>query len=156
MPEDYLLRMIEESSIMLSSINAHRKAGRDGDAIQDIETACLERIGLPFFLIKRSSPEALLDLMQRSGARYVRSVLLADLLIQDAEINEAAGEVSTAICSRLQAFVLLASSIEMLTTEEKAFYRPKLNTLLHQLKPVSNDPYLQKKLLDYESKRPVG
>jgi hypothetical protein len=155
MPEDYLMRMIEQTTQMLLSILAAKKAGRNDDAASEIETACSQRIGLPLALVKRSSPEALSDLMQRGGGRYVRGVLLAELLLQDAELCELAGKTADAIRSQLQAFCLLAESIDVLSPEDHIVYRAKLDALAQKLDEASCDPYLREKLSNYAIQRNV-
>jgi len=149
MPQDYLMRMIEQTTLMLLSILAAKKAGRNDDAAAEIEAACLQRIGLPLALVQRSSPEALSDLMQRSGDRYVRSILLAELLLQDAELCELSEKNSEMIRSRLQAFCLLAESIDALSAEDQLVYRDKLDSLVQTLGTASADAYLQEKLRTY-------
>ena len=152
MGEDYLLRMIEQVRLMVANILAARLAGRNDDAMKQIEAACLHSIGLPWALVKRSSPEELSELMQRSGERYAKAVLLAELLLQDAELSEIKGNFMERIRSQFQAFCLLQESFDILTPDEKAVYRPKMNALAQSLVTVSDAPYLQKKLSDYKIK----
>jgi hypothetical protein len=90
--------------------------------------------------------------MHRSGERYTKAVLLAELLLQDAELNEIKGNFMETIRSQFQAFCLLQESFDILTPDEKAVYRPKMNALAQSLETVSDAPYLQKKLSDYKIK----
>jgi len=155
MAQDYFMRMLEESSRMLEAVLIQRKAGRNYDAVHELERACELRIGLPLSVVKGSSPEALSELMQRSGDRYTLSVLLAELLLQDAELNKLAGRSADAIRSQLQAFCLLGESIDVLSPVDQAAYRPKLEALAHELGAISNDPYLEEKLRKYSIPRKV-
>ncbi len=151
MGEDYLLRMIEQVRLMIAAILAARQAGHNDDAMKQIEVACLHSIGLPWTLVKRSSPEELSELMQRSGERYTKAILLAELLLQDAELNEIKGNFMETIRSQFQAFCLLQESFDIFTPDEKEIYRPKMNALVQRLETVSDAPYLQKKLSDYKT-----
>ena len=72
--------------------------------------------------------------------------MLAELLLQCAEINEEEGKLQEAVVSQLQAFCLLAESFDVLSPEEKAIYRPKLDTLAKKLSAYKDDPYIQQKL----------
>ena len=146
MPEDYLLRLFEQVTLMLAAIHDRRAAGRNDDAAGEIETACLHTIGLPFALIKRSSPEALSDLMQRGGERYFRSILLAELLLQEAELNKEAGKLTEMMRGQLQAFCLISESINVLSRDDQIIYRIKLKQLAKELEETCPDPYLLEKL----------
>jgi hypothetical protein len=146
MAQDYLLRVIEEAARMLQVIIAQRLAGQDKGAGGEIAHVCVLEIGLPFSLVKQSSPEALSDLMQQSGNPYFRSVLLAELLIQESEINRAAGDLAGTIRAQLQAFCLLGESIGVLSAEDQSAYRGKLNMLAEQLRTVGDNPYIEQRL----------
>ncbi len=76
MPEDYMMRLIEQTTQMLASIMARKMEGGNDGATQEIETACLRVTGLSFDLIRRYSPEALFDLMQHGADAYQKSILL--------------------------------------------------------------------------------
>jgi hypothetical protein len=130
MSQDYILRLIEQVARMLASVLALRKARRDAEAAKEIEAVCLQSVGLPFDLVKRSSPETLLELLASGGGtQHIRAVMLAELLVQDAELNDASGKGLEAAISRAQAHSLLAHSIDSLSPDEQAIYRPKLDAL---------------------------
>ncbi len=151
MPEDYLLRLARQMGQMLAALLGHREKGRQEEAEQEIERICLESVGLSWRTVRQSSPEALLEHLQSAGAlRHFRAVLLAELLIQDAELRELEGQISGAIRSRLQAFCLISDVLDMLSVEDLAVYRPKLDELARQLEPASGHPYLQEKLKAYK------
>ena len=129
-PQDYILRVIEQVADMLASILALRKAGRGAEAAREIERVCVHAVGLPLALVKRSSPETLLQLLQSGGAtQHVRAVMLVELLIQDAELSDAAGKRREAVIGWAQAQALLAHSIDNLSRDEQAIYRSKLEAL---------------------------
>jgi hypothetical protein len=85
---------------------------------------------LPLDFVKHSSPEMILQLLESSGGtQYARAVLLAEMLLQDADLSDAAGKNREATISRAQAEALLAHSIDQLSPEEQTVYRPKLEAL---------------------------
>jgi hypothetical protein len=144
MAQDYIMRLIEQIGQLLASILAHKHPGRDREAMAEIEAVCLEHVGVPMSLVRRSSPEGLWALLAPGGAlRYPRAILLAELLLQDAELSERTGRNVAALCAQLQAFSLLRLSIDLLTIDEAAVYRPKLEALARKLQAARNDPEFQ-------------
>ena len=131
MPEDWILRLIEQVSLMLAELSRLKS----GERPARISALCLREIGLPLDFVKHSSPGTILQLLESGGAtQYARAVLLAELLLQDADVSDAAGKNREAAISRAQAQALLDHSIDNLSPEEQANYRPKLDALTNQLK----------------------
>jgi hypothetical protein len=150
MAQDYIMRLIEQVGRMLASILAHKHAGRDLEAASEIEATCLQSVGIPMSLVRRSSPEVLWELLASGGAlRYPRAIFLAELLLQEAELCERAGRSVAAVCAQLQASSLLAQSIEVLSGEEAALYRPKLEALAAKLEAAGNDSDFRQQLRHY-------
>jgi len=134
MPTDWLLRLIEQISIMLAELSRLKK----GERPARISALCLRETGLPFDFVKHSSPQTILELLASGGAtQHVRAVLLAELLLQDADLADAGGKAREATISRAQAQALLAHSVDQLSPEEQAVYRPKLEELTKQLRRAS-------------------
>jgi hypothetical protein len=134
MPRDYFLRLIDQVAQMLVEILALRRVGRNKEALELVAATCQQTVGLPLDLVKRSSPETILQLLESGGAtQHVRAVMLAELLLQDAELSDTAGKSREAIIGRAQAQALLAHSIDHLSPDEQAMYRPKLETLNAQM-----------------------
>jgi hypothetical protein len=155
MPEDYLLRLARQVAQLLTALGGLRKEGRQEEARREIERLCLDSIGLPWKQVRQSSPEALLEHLRGAGAlRHHRAVLLAELLLQEAEMAEIDGQVTDAIRARLQAFCLISDVIDMLSNEDLAVYRDKLELLAAQLEPMSAHPYLAEKLRAFREGRP--
>jgi hypothetical protein len=146
MPEDYMMRLIEQMTQMLAAIMDQKMEGGNDGAMHEIKTVCLRVTGLPFDLVKRYSPEALIDLMQQGADAYQKSILLAELLIQYAQISRDEGRTADEIASTLQAYCLILESIGVLNPEEKAAYRSKLNILAQKLSVFKDNPYIQEKL----------
>ena len=129
MPQDYILRLIEQVAQMIAEICRLRAAEKPAR----LNAICLRETGLPLELVKRSSPETILELLKSGGGtQYARAVILAELLLQDAEASDLAGRNREAIISRAQARALLGSSIDYLSNEEQAVYRPKLQGLTNE------------------------
>lgn len=148
-----MLRLIEQAERMMAAIRAQRIEGGSDGAMREIEKSCLRTVGLPLSVVRRSSPEMLLDLLRQSGNFYSRAVLLAELLLQCAEMDEEEGKLQETVGSQLQAFCLLAESLDVLSPDEKAIYRPKLDILAEKLSVFKDDPYIQQKLTLYASQR---
>lgn len=151
--QDYLRQLAQARELMLNELMIKRAAGGDDGAASALDSACRRMVGVPLSLVRRTSPERLLDLIHSGGQSNFGSILVAELLLQDVELNEKIGNVPQAIVSRLQAFCLLVDSLELLGPEEQAEYRKKLDVLAADLESTSDDPYLRNKVDSYLSKR---
>jgi hypothetical protein len=131
MPADYILRLIEQVSLMLAELSRLKA----GEKPARISALCLREAGLPLDFVKHSSPKTILQLLESGGGtQYARAVLLAEMLLQDADLSDAAGKNREGTISRAQAEALLAHSIDQLSPEEQTVYRPKLEALTLDLK----------------------
>jgi hypothetical protein len=150
---DYIMRLIEQAAQMLAAIIAYRRAGRVAEAALEIETKCRQTVGLPLDMVRRSSPESLWELLgQGGGLRYPRAVMLAELLLQEAELARGANRATDMIRNQLQAFCLLHECIPVLSYDEAAVYRPRLEALARELEGSSSGGetgYIQQKLRAY-------
>lgn len=131
---------------LLAAIIIRREGKGYNEAREEIEKACLRVTGLPFNLIRRYSPEALLDLMQRGAESSQKSIYLAELLIEYSKICDAEGKTADEIGSTLQAYCLLREAIGILPAKEEAIYRSKLNLLAKKLSVYGDNPYIQVRL----------
>ena len=159
MAQDYLLRLIEQAAQMLAAIIAHRKAGRVTEAALEIEAKCSQTVGLPLETVRRLSPEALWEILgQGGGLRYPRGVLLAELLLQDAELARTTNRAADTIRDQVQAFCLLAECVPVLAQDEAAIYRPRLEALGRELEesPFGSEGYVQEKLRAYRLREASG
>src|SRR6266511_4768887 len=68
MPADYILRLIEQVSLMLAELSRLRA----GEKPARISALCLRETGLPLDFVKHSSPETILQLLE-SGGHSVRA-----------------------------------------------------------------------------------
>jgi hypothetical protein len=147
MPQDYIMRLIEQAAAMLAALLERRRKGEIQEARQDLQALCLENVGLPLETVKNFSPNAIAEHLSTAGAhRYVRAVMLAELLIQDAETLEIQGEVQRALPSWVHAFCLLFDAYPVLSEEEQAVYRAKLEALAEKVAKLPPNPYTTERL----------
>lgn len=152
---DYLLQLAQQVAQMLAAILGHREAGRSAEAGLVAEEACAQLIGLPLATVRGLTPESLAGLLAQNEAQRVgRSVLLAELLMQDAALSAEAGRTVAAQCSQLQAFCLLDDALGELPAAEADTYRPKQAALARQLGALRHVPYVQQRLHAYETRPP--
>lgn len=125
MARDYILRLIDHVALMLAEIVAKRKGGRKLEAQAEIEKQALQHTGLPLSLIRGSAPAMVAELLQHGGElRFIRAVLLAELLLQEAEMAEEDGN-PTALQGYLHAWHLLEDAAVSFNREEHAHFGAK-------------------------------
>lgn len=126
--------------MMLAQIVAKKTRGDVSGAAAEIEEQCLQHIGLPLILIKQSSPDAVAGLLASGGAlRTTRAILLAELLLQDAELSELRGNPPEAVLSYSHAQRLLADVVGALNPDEQAHYRDQLANIAAKLRDLGGD-----------------
>ena len=156
MVRDHVMRLIEQLAAMLAGFFAKRDAGLLEEARAELDAVCQQQLGLTLDFVKRSSPEAVANVLSAAGGlRQARSVLLSELLAHDAGLSTRAGRTAEASVAQLHAFCLLADSIGFLTNEEQTIYRPKLDALAESLRPLSGDPYVRGKLERMRGAKPA-
>ncbi len=149
MPEDYIMRLLRQIAAVLSSVIAKQRAGQFAEAGQEVESLCVQTIGLSLARLKQLSPEAVAQLLAATGAaRHLKAVTLAELLLLDAELLQSTNPSASPTASQVHAFCLLADSIDALGAEEQAVYRPKLNLLAESLDELRNHPYIKSRIRD--------
>jgi hypothetical protein len=82
-------------------------------------------------------------------------VILAELLLHDPAISDAVGESSEALLDYLHAFCLLSDTVDTLSDEDQAVYRPKLDLLVTHLRSLPAHSYVSEKMLEYDSRRKI-
>jgi len=123
----YLLRLIEQ---VPAAILALRKTGQTSEAIEQIARACQDHVGIPLQTVRRSSPETLRQFLQPGGAlRYIRAVILAELLMQDSAVQEDHDKPRDALIARAQAYALLSDALPHLRPTEQSIYRKQMELL---------------------------
>lgn len=141
MAQDYIIRLIQQMAAMLAGIIAQRQRGELSAAAASLEEKCLAHVGLPLAVIKHASPEGLADLLAVGGdRRFVRSIALVELLIQDAEISVLRGSPFAAVASYRHAGRLLSDALPVLDSDEKAHYQRKLDAVATRLDDLGAIP----------------
>src|SRR2546429_10010669 len=99
MPEDWLLRLIEQVSLMLAELSRLKT----GEKPARIGALCLRETGLPLDFVKHSSPKAILQLLESGGGtQYVRAGLLAGTLQQKDHVSGETGKSRVARDNRAE------------------------------------------------------
>ena len=128
---DYILSIVEQVGLLLRELARARSAEKP----ERVSAIFLRETGLPLDVVRHSAPETILQLLASGGAtQYARAIVMAELLLQDAVMNDAAGRVRDATVARAQARTLIAYSIDQLSPQEQVVYRPKLEALTLDLK----------------------
>lgn len=147
MARDYILRLIEQMATLLAALMDRRRSGEVVEAREDLENTCVRTIGLPLSTLKTLAPEAISQLLEKSGAlRVTRAVTLAELFLLDASWKEADAVPDVQVLPNyVHAFCLLADSMESLSAEEQQFFRPKLLRAAEKLGNLRDHPYLNER-----------
>jgi len=158
MSRDYMLRMIGQIAAMLARLLAKKQAGQIAEARSETENLSVQNIGLTLSELKRLSPEAVAQLLDKMGGlRTIRALTLAELLLVDAEMNEADKVLNQSLSNYVHAFCLLADEVDKLSADEQIFYRAKLDLLANRLGDLRDHPYIKARLKDYgTSKKATG
>jgi len=146
---DYLRQLAVARELMINELMIKRTAGDDDGALSVLDAICRRAAGVPLSVVRRTSPERLLDLIHCSGKANLNAIVVAELLLQDVELSEKNGNFPQAVVSRLQAFCLLVDSLKFLGPEEQTEYRKKLDVLAAKLESISDDPYIRGKIDGY-------
>ncbi len=150
MAKDYFLRMIDQIAAVLEEINERQRSGDNSGAKAELSSQSQQTLGLDISQIQRMSPEAVAQLLDTSGGlRQGRAILLAELLLKDAEMHHE--DASRATIDYVHAFCLLADTVDMLDVEDQATYRPKVQALAARLKDLQTHPYIREQLRQHES-----
>jgi hypothetical protein len=150
MARDYILRIIEQIATMLAALMSRRKAGEIIQAREDLENHCVRTIGFTLSEIKLLSPEEVAPILEKSGAlRITRALILAELLILDAQWHEEDRSAEDRMPNYVHALCLIADSLESLSTEEQTVFRAKLATLTEKIGPLREHPYIAERISKY-------
>ena len=129
MPQDYFLRTSTLRKCSRRFWRREKHAGKS-ETIEQIAGTDQDHVGIPLEIVRRSSPETLLQLLESGGAlRYVRAVILAELLMQDSAVQEEHGKLREALIARAQAYALVSDALPHLPPTEQSIYRKKMELL---------------------------
>jgi hypothetical protein len=149
MARDYFLRMIDQIATLIEEIEERQRSGDNSGAKAELNSRSQQALGLDISQIQRMSPEAVAQLLETSGGlRQGQGILLAELLLKDAELHPE--DAPRATVDYVHAFCLLADTVDMLDVEDQATYRPKLQALAVRLQDLQSHPYIGEKLRQHE------
>ena len=138
MPQDYILRLLQQLGAIVATISGKRTAGDLAGAEREIDDQCQRHVGLPFAVIRQSSPEGLEALLAMGGSMQLhRSLILAELLRQDAELAIARGNPMFAAASLRQAERLIQRALPSLFGEEAEAFGRAAQDIAAQLRDLS-------------------
>lgn len=137
--------MVDQIAALLEEIDQRQRSGDNSGAKAELNSRCEEVLGLDISQIQRMSPEAVADLLNTAGGlRQPRSIMLASLLLKDAEID--AADAVRVMIDRVHAFCLLADNVDQLDVDDQKAYQPKLREVANQLSDFREHPYIGEKL----------
>lgn len=147
MARDYILRLIEQIATLIAALMSRRKAGEIIEAREDLENHCVRAVGFTLSEIKSLAPEEVARILDKSGAmKITRALVLAELLMLDAQWHEEDRSADDRMPNYVHAFCLIADSFEMLSTDEQTIFRAKLATLAVKLGPLREHPYIAERI----------
>jgi hypothetical protein len=147
MARDYILRLIEQIATMVAALINRRKAGEIIQAREDLENHCVRTIGFTLSEIKLLSPEEVAGILDRSGAMHVtRALILAELLMLDAQWHEEDRSLDDRMPNYVHAFCLIADSLDLLRSDEQTVFRAKLAMMAEKLGPLREHPYIAERI----------
>lgn len=137
MPQDYILRLLQQLGAIVATISGKRTAGDLAGAEQEIDEQCQRHVGLPLVVVRQSSPEGLDGLLAMGGVMQLhRSLILAELLRQDAELARSRGNPLSAVASLRQADHLIERALPSLVGEEAKAFRRAAQDIAVQLRDL--------------------
>jgi hypothetical protein len=146
MQRDYIMRMIEQAIAGLIAIVIKAESGQFQQAKQDFDQICRDTIGLDLEKVKSLTPDAVAILLKDSGSlRFTRSIILAAILLHEADVLERSPHTPFPLANFVHAFCLISDSIEVLSYEDEALYRVKLDYLADRLQAFREMPQLSER-----------
>lgn len=137
MPQDYILRLLQQLGAIVATIAGKRTAGDFAGAEHELNEQCLRHTGLPLVVAKQASSDDLQALLAMGGQMQLhRSLILAELLRQDAELAKARGNPLEAVVSLRRALDLVERALPALVGEEAAAFREAQQTMVTQLRDL--------------------
>jgi hypothetical protein len=140
MPQDYIIRLLQQLGAMLATIAGKKSVGDLAGAEQEIADQCERHTGLPWVVVKQSTPDALVGLLAMGGAmKTPRALILAELLREDGELNERRGDPPAAAMSYRLAAGLISDALPSLRGEDEAAFRERAADLATKLRDLGGE-----------------
>lgn len=147
MGRDYILRLIEQVAAALAGVVARRRTGAQAEAGEEIGRLCIQTIGLTPDALRGLSPDAVAQLLERSGGtRAMRALLLAGLLEQEDDMAGPDRPPADRLAARVHCVCLLADALPLLGTEDREDCRRELERHAAGLGPLRDHPALRGRL----------
>ncbi len=147
MARDYILRLIEQVAAALAGVASRRRTGSISEARDEIERLCLQTIGLTPAALRGLSPDAVTQLLERSGGtRAMRGLLLAGLLEQEDDLAGPDRPPAERLAATVHCVCLLADALPLLAAEDRADCRRQLERHIAGLGPLRDHPALRDRL----------
>lgn len=147
MARDSILRLIEQVAAALAGVASHRRSGAVSEARQEIERLCLQTIGLTPASLRGLSPDAVAQLLERSGGtRAMRGLLLAGLLEQEDDLEGPDRPAADRLAATVHCVCLLADALPLLDSEDRTACRRQLERHIAGLGPLREHPALRSRL----------
>ncbi|WP_248930477.1 DUF6483 family protein [Paenibacillus hamazuiensis] len=152
---DYLLRMIEQFSVVLGKVIFQRRNQRFAEALELLAQAMKQLLGLNSKLVRALSAKDLLGLLSTQGhVDAGKALLLADMLKAEGEVLLEQGEEAAGHDCRLKALELL---LELRRLPEAEPFAPdaeeRIAGLLLQVREPQLPPRVTVPLMHYYSER---
>lgn len=149
-----MMRLIQQIAAMVAALIKKKKLEDLPMVMMELEVAAMQHVGLGLHAAKDMTPQELDEYLNQSpGSRHLRGAMLAELLIQDAAIEELQGDPMRAMVDYTHAFCLLFDAMSVLPPEEQRQYQQKMDDLASRLKDQPHDPYVSPKLDAYLARR---
>ncbi len=102
--QDYIMRMIEQLVKVLAKILFNKKEGSYQEAINNVDTAFKNILGLDFNLLNALSAKdiiSLLEIAKDNSSINIKCIVIAKLLKERADIKNISNKKSVKFCLRL-------------------------------------------------------
>src|SRR5471032_1532484 len=108
MQKDYIMRLIEQMVAVLAAIIIKAETGHYQEAREDFDKVCRETVGLDLARVKTLAPDAVSSLLASAGSlSHTRSVMLAEILLSEAQIIKQQEYLPFPLANYVHAFCLI-------------------------------------------------
>lgn len=141
---DYILRMIEQLGIVLSSVLLHRQAKQYDAAMREIETSGERLLGMSWPFLRALPEEQLLEMFGREGA-HDKLLAAAELLREESGILDETGREAESVERGFTAFRLFSVLLEQTGESVKEVQIRHFDELLKRLEAYRMPAELQRR-----------
>ena len=148
---DYIMRMIEQLSVVLARIIFNKEIQEYDKAEKEIDSACKQFLGIDSEVIKSLSDTAIIEFL-KTGEKYdsEKSVIIAILLYEDAELDELQrGFNSSVLSTYIKSFSLFMESLQRNPKIVKDNYIDKIQLIIKKIIDYELPVHIRFKLFQY-------